>query len=289
MPSRKKSITVLIVPDDKTEPASYHISHRLRRALAVLGVVLALHGVAGAIAYWQFVAAHGERVRLRKENRWLKEENKQIALLSAELMELEQSQQRVRRVLGLGTEVPTVAAKESAPTASGNAGPPVMSSMLSEEPPGDGVKKLNFLSSRGTNPVDFARSVPTLLPVDGFLTADFVRGEWPLSRDHLGIDIAAKQGSVVRASADGLIVFANWTDELGNLVIIYHGAGFFTYYGHNQRVLRSEKTWVRKGDPIALLGSSGHSSGPHLHFEIWKEGVPQDPKDYLLPFQEMKE
>jgi murein DD-endopeptidase MepM/ murein hydrolase activator NlpD len=71
---------------------------------------------------------------------------------------------------------------------------------------------------------------------------------------------------------------------LGNLVIIYHKNGYFTYYGHNQRLLINRNSVVKKGSTIALVGNSGISSAPHLHFEIWKDGIPLDPKDYLLAY-----
>jgi murein DD-endopeptidase MepM/ murein hydrolase activator NlpD len=78
------------------------------------------------------------------------------------------------------------------------------------------------------------------------------------------------------------VVFANWTYVWGNLVIIHHGENIFTYYGHNDRLLAHDKTFVKKGEPIALLGNSGLSSGPHLHFEVWKDGAPIDPRQVLL-------
>ena len=74
------------------------------------------------------------------------------------------------------------------------------------------------------------------------------------------------------------------TTELGNLVIIYHGNEFFTYYGHNELILVKPYEKVKRGDVISTSGNSGISSGPHLHFEIWKDGEPVDP---LLYFPEL--
>jgi murein DD-endopeptidase MepM/ murein hydrolase activator NlpD len=115
---------------------------------------------------------------------------------------------------------------------------------------------------------------------------DFEQSGWFASKNHPGIDIVAKKGTVIRAAGAGVIIFANWTFDLGNLIIIDHGGGVVSYYGHTQRMLQSEKAYVKKGDPIALLGSSGKSSGPHLHFEIRRDGVPIDPKSYVLGFEE---
>lgn len=104
---------------------------------------------------------------------------------------------------------------------------------------------------------------------------------------HMGVDIAAPRGSFVRAAGDGTVIFSGWTEDLGNLIILYHGNGFFTYYGHNQRLLKLRNSYVRKADVIAMVGSSGASSAPHLHFEIWKDGLPLDPKEYILAFSRM--
>jgi len=82
-------------------------------------------------------------------------------------------------------------------------------------------------------------------------------------------------------------MFANWTYDYGYLIILDHGGGLLSYYGHNQRLLKSERSYVGRGEPIAMLGNSGKSSGPHLHFEIRKDGRPVDPKDYLLAFSDI--
>jgi len=68
------------------------------------------------------------------------------------------------------------------------------------------------------------------------------------------------------------------------LLILYHGNGYFTYYGHNQRLMVRRGSFVSKGETIALVGSSGASSAPHLHFELWRDGVPLNPKNFILAF-----
>ncbi|HWP82958.1 MAG TPA: M23 family metallopeptidase [Bacteroidota bacterium] len=121
-------------------------------------------------------------------------------------------------------------------------------------------------------------SFPAVLPAEGYVT----RGYSPQER-HYGLDIAARTGTVVNAAADGHVVFAGWTSDDGNVVILSHSNGFVTFYKHNQSVLRSVGEYVKRGEPIALLGNSGRtSSGPHLHFEIWKDGSPVDPSEFLL-------
>ena len=142
-----------------------------------------------------------------------------------------------------------------------------------------------FTARRRENDSRYAKNMPTLLPAEGVITTEFSRSKDFPFRSHLGIDIAGKRGSVVFAAGDGQVVFANWTYVWGNLIIIHHGDNIFSYYGHNDRLLTHDRAVVKKGDPVALLGNSGVSSGPHLHFEIWQDGVAIDPRQVLLAFR----
>jgi murein DD-endopeptidase MepM/ murein hydrolase activator NlpD len=119
---------------------------------------------------------------------------------------------------------------------------------------------------------------PLLPPTEGFVTQSF-----DPARNHFGVDYAGKRGSPVYAPADGYVVFAGWTFEDGNMLIISHGGRYLTVYKHNQSLLKASHATVKRGELIALLGTSGNTSlGPHLHFEVWKDGIPRDPGDYLL-------
>jgi len=119
---------------------------------------------------------------------------------------------------------------------------------------------------------------PVVLPAEGYITRGFEAGQL-----HYGIDIAGKTGSLVNAAADGHVVFAGWTSDDGYKVILSHSGGFLTFYKHNQSLLKLAPAYVKRGEPIALLGNSGQTSmGPHVHFEIWKDGVPVDPANYIL-------
>jgi len=121
---------------------------------------------------------------------------------------------------------------------------------------------------------------PAMMPVEGYTT----RGYEP-AHGHFGLDIAAKMGSLVCAAADGYVVFSGWTHDDGYQIILSHNGGFLTFYKHNETLLKSANVFVKRGEPIALLGNSGQtSSGPHVHFEIWKNGMPVDPRLYLLNY-----
>ena len=115
-------------------------------------------------------------------------------------------------------------------------------------------------------------------PVSGPVTSGFGM-RW--GRMHMGIDIAVPSGTAVHASAAGTVVYAGWNGGYGLLVAIDHGGGLATAYAHNTSLLVSVGQTVEQGETIALSGSTGHSSGPHVHFEVRVDGVPVDPLLYL--------
>ena len=115
-------------------------------------------------------------------------------------------------------------------------------------------------------------------PVLGPVTSPFgVR--W--GRMHEGIDIAAPTGTAIRAAAGGTVIHAGWLGGYGNLVIIDHGNGIATAYGHQSSVAVGSGQAVAQGQTIGYVGSTGHSTGPHLHFEVRVNGAPVDPLGYL--------
>jgi murein DD-endopeptidase MepM/ murein hydrolase activator NlpD len=106
----------------------------------------------------------------------------------------------------------------------------------------------------------------------------------PLSgRDqfHRGVDLPAKAGTMVRASLSGTVVRSEYQDGYGNLVELDHGPGFSTLYAHNQVNLVEAGAWVKRGAPLARVGSSGRTTGSHLHFEVQKRGRHLDPQRFL--------
>ncbi len=101
------------------------------------------------------------------------------------------------------------------------------------------------------------------------------------NRQHQGIDIAASTGTAIYAADDGVVEFSGWEGGYGYLVRINHKNGYVTYYGHCSKLLVKQGAVVEKGDLIAKVGSTGRSTGPHLHFEVRLNGVPQNPNNYI--------
>ena len=115
-------------------------------------------------------------------------------------------------------------------------------------------------------------------PVNGPVTSGFGM-RW--GRMHQGIDISAPTGTPIHAAKAGTVIFAAWMGGYGNAVIISHGGGFSTLYGHQSRLGSSEGQSVTQGQTIGFVGSTGHSTGPHVHFETRVNGTPQNPRNFL--------
>jgi murein DD-endopeptidase MepM/ murein hydrolase activator NlpD len=115
-------------------------------------------------------------------------------------------------------------------------------------------------------------------PVSGPVTSPF---GWRWGRMHEGIDIAVPYGTPVHAAAAGQVIYAGWMGGYGNLVVIDHGGGMATAYGHNTSIVVGVGSSVSQGQVVAYSGSTGHSTGPHVHFEVRVNGTPVDPMGYL--------
>lgn len=131
-----------------------------------------------------------------------------------------------------------------------------------------------------------SHSVPEGWPLvsGGVVTSSFGYRRHPITGRramHLGIDISGKTGSDIVAMADGLVIFSGRKSGYGNIVEIRHPNGLETRYAHNQRNVVKEGDLIRKGQVIAKLGSTGRSTGPHVHFEVRRNGEAVDPMRYL--------
>ena len=285
--NRKHHISVLLIPDDFSDPFSFKIKIRTLKILAVIASLLIIHIFVGTVFYYKFSVTNQYRKQLERENINLKEDNRQIHTLWDKVEELVYYTSKVRRAFEVdkGFEVSDRKTAQIMNDLRNNIDllPDQMLYNGSQEIDKPVQKKIDFLTRKKNNFHEFANNIPTYLPVEGWLSTDFRKNDLT-KPNHFGIDIASSRGSFINAAADGVVIFANWTDDLGNLMIIYHFNGFLTFYGHNQILLKRENTFVKKGEPIALLGNSGRSTAPHLHYEVWKDGVPVDPKEYLLKF-----
>ena len=127
-------------------------------------------------------------------------------------------------------------------------------------------------------------STPTLWPVVGHLTGTFGERMDPFSGEgafHTGVDISSQYGDSVRVAADGMVIEADERAGYGRLVVVDHGFGLTTYYGHLSSFHVTVGQQVRRGDMIGNVGVSGRSTGPHVHYEVRINGAPVNPMRYL--------
>lgn len=132
---------------------------------------------------------------------------------------------------------------------------------------------------------DYMRSVPLLWPVRGWVTSEFGFRFSPVletHRFHQGIDIATRPGTPIIAPADGRVVFAGWEGTYGKTVLINHGYGIVTRYAHLSEIYVSEGQMLKRWEVIGTVGDTGITTGPHLHYEVIVNGVPVNPRDYLI-------
>lgn len=115
-------------------------------------------------------------------------------------------------------------------------------------------------------------------PLNGYITASFNPRE-----DHYGIDIVGPENEAIKATLEGTVILASWTNDNGYVLQIQHPNNIISVYKHNSALLKKVGDYVKAGEPIAIIGSSGeNSTGPHLHFEIWYNGIPINPQEYII-------
>jgi len=209
----------------------------------------------------------------------LKEENQQLREYNAKVIEIEKSYRQNReltaRIANLaGIEIENLSAPGGPGTAPNDStfAPRIERESVTGAPADTPALTLEQLEKM---------RVPQGRPLYGWITRGFDTSQNYGKEKHDGVDIAVKNGTPVVAAATGEVAFAGWDKDLGNMIILDHGNGYKTVYGHNQSIMVGLGDKVFKGKTIALSGNSGHSSAPHLHYGIIKDGEPVDPSPYI--------
>jgi len=123
-------------------------------------------------------------------------------------------------------------------------------------------------------------NIPSVKPAKGLISR-----EYDIDTKHFGIDIVNEVSTPIFSIADGLVVFSDFSKDFGNFLIIDHQNGYLSHYYHNEDLFFNKGDKVLAGDIIAKMGNTGMSSGPHLHFEIWKDGTPINPNTFFEDFK----
>lgn len=127
-------------------------------------------------------------------------------------------------------------------------------------------------------------ATPSLVPIAGWISSGFGYRRNPYDGSyklHAGVDIAADPGTPVRAPADGSVIFSGYREGYGKCVVVDHGYGIRTLFAHSSKLYVTTGARVKRGEMVAQVGSTGHSTGPHLHYEVRKNGVPVNPTTFF--------
>jgi len=249
-----KKFTILVIPDDDSETSSYSFS----RIFIKIAMVFSLFSIlASIVIIVKTVPNISKFDSLNRKYNVLAKERIKVLELTKSLEKLNQMDEFVRNSLGSELNFSDK--------------PEVIDSALMLIPE-------NHLISLSDN-------IPSLAPIEGFISKRMESNFSNADNLHGGIDIVAVEGTPIRATSSGVVVFSGWTYEMGNLIVIYHGDDYITHYGHNQQNIISRLDIVKKGDVIGYVGNTGISSGPHLHFEIWKGDKSIDPLIYFPEYQ----
>ncbi len=265
-----KHISVIVAPHDDSKTRNFRFSYNLMYTFFILLLLLVVVILVFVFNYGRVLYAAQQSTRLRSENTRLELQAAQIDSLKLELLNLQALGIQIKGMLGVD-----LSREDSLLVA--NFSPSTKSPASPSDETGEGVgmrEQKKMLDA-----------MPSLWPVRGYTTRGFhITGGEKTADYHPGIDIAATRDTPIKAAGEGLIVTSAYDDTYGHVVEIDHGYGIYTLYGHNNRNLVNVGDRVARGDPIAFLGSTGKSSAPHLHFEIRKNGIPVDPKKYLLDY-----
>jgi murein DD-endopeptidase MepM/ murein hydrolase activator NlpD len=293
--------TVLLVPHGSGASRAVELSQSVVKALVGIGSVLAIVLlVLGGAALSRGISITRSRA-LERENQLLADEiqrmREQLVGLRDTIHVYGQREAEVRLLAGLapvdsnvqqaGIGGPTGAWSERDSLAT--TGALGQQAIAARQDMDELIRRANILSrsvGEASHQTRFA-ATPSIMPTKGWLTSAFsserVHPILHLARPHEGIDVAAPMGAEIEAPAAGIVTDVRWEDGYGNFLTIDHGYGLVTRYAHCSKILVVRGQRVKRGQRIALVGSTGLATGPHLHYEVWMNGKAIDPLHYVLP------
>lgn len=295
----KKTFLVKIIPPDGY--SVYRIAFTRRHVAALAALLVLLLIAAAGVHTWQLHEAEANVRALQTltadQQSQLKAIDAQADALSRQLQSVQKQNAEIRRMIGAdrgGKNQHAMAAAPHAPrVAAGFAQIQARLTHLARVSAAttDDAKRLEQVALRVLNVrrlASIARErmiaeIPSISPVSGaYLAAGYGWRTNPWPEFHKGVDLAADYGTQVRASAAGTVASAGWdAGGFGNKVDIDHGNGYHTWYCHLSHIDVRAGAHVTKGEPIAEVGSTGESTGPHLHYQVMKDGQPIDPEPFL--------
>jgi murein DD-endopeptidase MepM/ murein hydrolase activator NlpD len=282
--------TIIVVPHAHGKVYKLRISPFVLRSIIVFGALVAVLSIISLAASGTFLRQRAMFHALEKENKQLKKNNQRMAETIAQVQtRLSQFEQRTK-TLAIAAGVADLL---SAP---GDVGRPGVGSggpfdRLSAEPEllikrQESIdRQLATVEKRLSEQALLFSHTPSIAPVVGVVTDGFGPRIDPITRRpafHDGLDISVNIGTPIKAPADGVVVFAARDAGYGKMIKISHGFGFTTVFGHLERFTVKEGERVHRGEVIGKVGMTGRTTGPHLHYEVWKDGDRKNPLHYIL-------
>lgn len=272
-----KSFSIIIIPDQSGIQAK---QRKLKLGL-IISIIIAYTFFVLAIGFLVFdVMPFGKMLGInnptlsKKDIEKVEMLNRRMIFLSRELSELKTTNQRLKEAMYLGdsTLVDSISNFKKKKLKD------TISSIKGKKIKGDIFFIINKLlqgKNKNLNDVVFFEK-----PVEGFVSRKFEP-----KKGHFGVDFVLKKGTPIHASSSGYVIFSDYTVKDGYMLIISDPNNYITIYKHCSILLKRERETVTTGEIIALSGNSGLiTTGPHLHFEIWKEGKPIDPEKLFLNY-----
>jgi murein DD-endopeptidase MepM/ murein hydrolase activator NlpD len=275
--------TVMFIPEGEGKTFSLRVHKAIVRVFIALVLVIVVGLSCLTIKSGQIAVRLHLIGALRDENTDLKRDNAKLMMVTEKvkkITELAEYLQNVALSFDKDIKIPPHIAIQS-----GNRWGMYIHDSLDNFLEKKGVadtREFKELLEKEPDPQKILASVPNIKPVEGWVTNTFVPKTSDTATAHLGIDFAAAEGTVISATAPGIVETIENDRYLGLIVTIKHEFGFQTRYGHCLKILVTRNQTVERGQAIALVGNTGRSSAPHLHYEIIKDGVPVDPFKYII-------
>lgn len=264
---QRKSYTVLVVPKGTGTTKTFDLMWDYKQLVGIGFMIISVMLAAIGLNFYK------QNLVVRQYEQRLSQKEQQLRMLVTGKEELEQSIGELEMALEqTKTELRLLRPQkivENAPIASAPIPVP--------EPEPEQVK-----GEGGADEDAMLEYIPTFKPCEGEITSPFGNRTNPFTQNanqmHKGIDVANSMGTPIYAAASGIVEVARYLNGYGYAIYIDHGNGIKTRYGHNAKLLVKEGQEVKKGDLIAKMGSTGNSTGPHLHFEILEDGKQVNPE-----------
>ena len=260
-------ITIMLVPHSRTGSLNFRMPSAvlgLLMVFACVGLVYTLSLTIHAIDYYMMKKKYADM-------------SVQFQSMKTTIRSLKESEMEFKRLFSLGSRKKVLDAVTQ-DNSDGSINVEELKRQISES-----MKSVSEIKNYLAKEQDIYRATPQGLPVDGKLSSGFgmrIHPQTGLEQFHSGVDFSAPKGTPVHATADGVISIAAWSKGNGNVVVIEHGHGFSTVYAHNSRIDVKAGQTVKRGKIIAATGATGNATGPHVHYEVWREGRCVNPSSF---------